>query len=106
MSRTTLRAVPMKERDGADLGTGTGSWARPSKSGANTPQEYVQHSAGDRRVVVQEGPETLRNGEHPLPHRKRRQDMVDEMGGGLDHTAGITRRTYSPTCARERHHSE
>ncbi len=22
-------------------------------------------------------------------HGKRRQDMVDEMGGGLDHTAGI-----------------
>jgi hypothetical protein len=52
---------------------------------------------------VQEGPEALRNGEHPLAHRKRRQDIVDEMSGGLDHTAGITRRTYSPTCAGERH---
>jgi hypothetical protein len=46
---------------------------------------------------VQEGPQALGNGEHPLPHRKRRQDMVDEMGGGLNHTAGITRRTCSTT---------
>jgi hypothetical protein len=52
--------------------------------------------------VVQEGSEALRNGEHPLAHGKRRQDMIDEMGGGLDHTAGITRRTYSTTCAGER----
>ena len=34
---------------------------------------------------------------------KRRQDMIDEMGGGLDHTAGITRRTCSPAPAGERH---
>ena len=59
----------------------------------------AQYSTGDRGVVVQEGPETLRNGEHPLAHGKRRQDMVDEMSGGLDHTAGITRRTCSTTSA-------
>ena len=29
--------------------------------------------------------------------------MVDEMGGGLDHTAGIAGRTYSPALAGERH---
>ncbi len=39
---------------------------------------------------MKERPEALRNREHPLAHGKRWQDMVDEMGGGLDHTAGIT----------------
>ncbi len=29
--------------------------------------------------------------------------MIDEMGGGLDHTARITRRTCSPAAAGERH---
>ncbi len=51
---------------------------------------------------MQELPEALRNREHPLAHGKRRQDVIDEGGGGLDHTAGITRRTCSTTCARER----
>ena len=80
----------MKKRDRADLGTGTGSRARMSERSPNGPQEDAQHSAGDRRVVVKERPDALRNGEHPLAHGQRRQDMVDEMGGGLDHAAGIT----------------
>ena len=46
-------------------------------------------SAGDRGVVVQEGPDAFRHGEHPLAHGHRRQDVIDEMGGGLDHTAHI-----------------
>ena len=33
---------------------------------------------------MQEGPDALRHGEHPLAHGKRWQDMIDEMGGGLD----------------------
>ena len=89
----------MKERDGAYLGTGTGSRARLSERGPKGAQKDAQHSAGDGGVVVKEGPEALRNGEHPLPHRKRRQDMVDEMGGALDHRARITRRTCSPAPA-------
>ena len=32
--------------------------------------------AGDRGIVVQEGPEALRNGEHSLPHGKRRQGLA------------------------------
>ena len=99
--RVEKGAETMKERNSADVGTG--SRARISERGPNGPQEDTQHSAGDRGVVVQEGSEALRNGEHPLPHGKRRQDMVDEMGGGLDHTARITRRTYSPAPAGERH---
>ena len=62
----------------------------------------AQHGAGDHGVVVQERAEPLWNGQHPLAHRKRRQDMVHQMGGSLDHTARITRRTYSPAPAGER----
>ena len=59
-------AETMKERDRADLGIRTGSWTRISQRGANSPQEDAQHSAGDPRVVVQEGPEAFRHREHPL----------------------------------------
>ena len=85
------RAETMKERNSAYLGTGTGSRARLSERSANGPQEDAQHSAGDRGVVVQEGSDALRNGEHPLAHGKRRHDMVDEGGGGLDHTGNNIR---------------
>ena len=52
--------------------------------------------------MVKEGPEALRNGEHPLAHGKRRQDMVDEMGGGLDHTASVAGGTHTAALATER----
>ena len=96
------RAEAMKKRDRADLGMGTGSRTRMSEHSPNGPQEDAQHSAGDRGVVVQKGSDALRNGEHPLAHRKRRQDVIDEMGGGLDHTASVTGRTYAAALATER----
>ena len=92
----------MKERNSADLAMGTGSRARMSERSANGPQEDAQHSAGDRGVVVQEGPDALRNGEHPLAHGKRRQDMVDEVGGGLDHAASVAGGTHAAALATER----
>ncbi len=52
--------------------------------------------------MVEERPDALRNGEHPLAHGKRRQDVIDEMGGGLDNAAGITRRTCSPAPTGEK----
>ncbi len=46
-------------------------------------------------VVVQEGPDAFRHREHPSAHGKRRQDVIDKMGGGLDHAAGVTGRTHT-----------
>ncbi len=92
----------MKKRDRADLGMGTGSRARMSERSPNGPQEDAQHSAGDRGVVVQEGSDALRHGEHPLAHGQRRQDVIDEMGGGLDHAASVTGGTHTAALATER----
>ncbi len=41
------------------------------------------------------GPDALRHGEHPLAHGKRRKDVIDEMGCGLDHEAGVAGRTHA-----------
>ena len=59
--------------------------ASPPRMKRSPRSRVVQHGAGDRGVVVQEGPDAFRHGEHPLAHGKRRQDVIDEMGGGLDH---------------------
>ena len=96
------RAEAMEKRDRADLGMGTGSRARMSERSANGPQEDAQHSACERGVVVQEGSDALRNGEHPLAHGKRRHDVIDEMGRGLDHTASVAGRTHTAALATER----
>ena len=57
---------------------------------------------GGGGVVVQEGPDALRHGEHPLAHRKRRHDVIDEMGCRLDHTAGVAGWTHATALATER----
>ena len=54
-------------------------------------------------VVVQEGPQALWNGEHPLARGKWRQDVIDQMGGGLDHAASVTGRTHAAALATERY---
>ena len=92
----------MKERNGADPGPRSGSGARLSEHAANGPQEYVQRRAGDRGVVVQEGPGALRRGEYPPAHGKRWKDVIDEMGCGLDHPAGVAGRTHAAARATER----
>ena len=87
---------------------GTGFRARMSERSPNGPQEDAQHSAGDRGVVVQEGSDAGhrakrgRNGEHPLAHGKRRQDVIDEVGGGLDHAASVAGGTHAAALATER----
>ncbi len=62
----------------------------------------MQHSAGDRGVVMQEGADAFRHAEHPLTHGKRRQDVIDEMGCGLDHAAGVAGWTHAAALATER----
>jgi len=60
--------------------------------------------------VVQEGPDAGhrakrgRNGEHPLAHGKRRQNVIDEMGGGLDHAITPVVGTVEPSLAVFIHH--
>ena len=41
---------------------------------------------------------------HPLAHGKRRQDVIDEMGGGLDHAITPVVGTVEPSLAVFIHH--
>jgi hypothetical protein len=57
--------------------------------------------AGQARVVGQEGADPLRQGEHPLAERQRRQDVVGEVGSDLHHAAGIAGGAHAAALAGE-----
>jgi len=44
----------------------------------------------------------LREGDDPLAHRHPREDVLDQVGGGLGHAAGATRRPQAAALAGER----
>ena len=45
--------------------------------------------------------EPFGQGEHSLPHRSPRKDMVDQMGDGLRHAAGVARGADAAALAGE-----
>jgi hypothetical protein len=49
--------------------------------------------------ISEEAAQPLRHGDHPLPHRHRGNDAVDEMRSCLCHPAAIARRTDTPALA-------
>jgi hypothetical protein len=55
------------------------------------PRSRPSLPVATRRVA-----QTLGHREHPSPNRQARDDVVGEMSGGLDHTAGISRRADAP----------
>jgi hypothetical protein len=79
----------VQEGDGAQPGVGRSGWAGVAERGADGAEQDAQHVAGEARVMRQEGADPLRQGEHPLADGQRRQDVVGEVGGHLDHAAGI-----------------
>jgi len=52
--------------------------------------------------VGEKAPQPLRHGDHPLPHRYRRDDVIGEMGGGLRHVPAIAGWAHPAPLARER----
>jgi hypothetical protein len=53
--------------------------------------------------VGQHAPQSLRHGDHPLPHRYRRDDVIDEMRGRLGHVAAVAGRADAAALAGECH---
>jgi hypothetical protein len=96
-------AEAVEEGDGADLGVGGGAGAVVAQPGADGPEQDPEHGAGEGGVVVEEGTDPLGDGEHPLPDRERRQDLVVQVGGDLDHPAGVAGGADAAALAREGH---
>ena len=62
----------------------------------------MQHRAERLGVAVQEVAQALRDRQHPLAHRQRREDLVDQMRRRLGHAPGVAGRTYPAAFARKR----
>jgi hypothetical protein len=53
--------------------------------------------------VGQHAPQSLRHGDHPLPHWHRRDDVIDKMRGRLGHVAAARGRADAAALAGEGH---
>ena len=111
-----MHMVIERRSEAVQKGHGTESWAslaRPvtvtGRARRSTKQSFDLFDEDPRegrdRVgpVSEEAAQPLRHGDHPLPHRYRRNDVVDEMRSRLRHSAAVARRTDTPALAREGH---
>ena len=115
-ARMEMHMVIERRSEAVQKAYGTESWAslaRPAtvtgRARRSTKQSFDLFDEDPRegrdRVgpVSEEAAQPLRHGDHPLPHRYRRNDVVDEMRSRLRHSAAVARRTDTPALAREGH---
>jgi hypothetical protein len=92
-------AEPMEEGDGPESGIPGCPRARSAQCGANGTHEDPKDATGNSRVVVEERPQALGNGQHPLTHRKMRKHVVRKVSGDFGHAARVTRRANTAALA-------
>lgn len=98
-------AEAVEEGDGAELGIGLGAGAAAAQGGADGAEQDPEHGTGEGGVVMEERSDALRDGEHPLADRERRQYVVGEVGGDLDHAPGVAGGADAAALAREGYQS-
>jgi hypothetical protein len=76
-------------------GRGRRSTEQPLYSRDEDPREGCDRAW----AVSEEAAQSLRHGDHPLPHGHRGNDAVDEMRSCLCHPAAIARRADTPALA-------
>ena len=83
----------------AQAGRGAAAGTVRTQGTLDGAQQDAHDHALQRRIVVQEIAQPLRYGEYPLAQRQRRQHVIDQMCGGLDHAPGVARRADGPALA-------
>ena len=78
---------------------GTGRARRSSKQSFYSRDEDPREGRDRVGPVSEEAAQSLRHGDHPLPHRYRRNDVVDEMRSCLCHPATVAGGTDTPALA-------
>ena len=68
-----------------------------------TARTTTADGAGAGGIVVEEGANPLGEGEYPLADRERREDWIVQVGGDLDHAAGVAGRADAAALAGEGH---
>ena len=83
--------------------TVTGRARRSTKQSLYSRDQDSREGCDRAWAVSEEAAQSLRHGDHPLPHGHRGSDAVDEMRSCLRHSAAIARRADTPALAREGH---
>ena len=103
------RAEAVQKGDAAEPWAGgrCGSVPRDACGSAQQPLDLVKkdlRECGDGRGSIGEhAAQTLRHGDHPLPHGHRWNHVIREVRGGLRHVPTVARRADAAALARERH---
>ena len=82
---------------------GTGRARRSTKQSLDLFDEDPREGCDRAWAVSEEAAQSLRHGDHPLPHGHRGNDAVDEMRSCLCHPTAIAGGTDAAALARERH---
>ena len=72
----------------------------PPLPGEEHPGEEVEEPGGELRIPGCQAPEPAREGEHPLANRDGREDVLDQVLGGVLHPSRVAGRA-TPRLARE-----
>ena len=115
-ARMEMHMVIERRSEAVQKGHGTESWAslaRPvtvtGRARRSTKQSFDLFDEDSREgrdcvgPVSEEASQSLRHGDHPLPHGHRGNDAVDEMRSCLCHPAAVAGGTDAAALAREGH---
>ena len=83
--------------------TVTGRARRSTKQSLDLFDEDPREGCDRAWAVSEEAAQSLRHGDHPLPHGHRGNDAVDEMRSCLCHPAAVAGGTDAAALAREGH---
>ncbi|MCJ7630598.1 MAG: hypothetical protein MUO50_19660 [Longimicrobiales bacterium] len=79
----------MQETDGREGGRSWSGGTGLPQGGTESPEQDVEDGGCGTGPVMEEGPETLGNGQDPLAHRDMGEDVVHQMGRRLGHALGV-----------------
>ena len=82
-------AEPVDEGDRPDPGIGGAAGAMFALAAFHHGKENAQHRALQGRVRLQKVTQSLGHRQHPLPHRQRRENVIDQMRGSVGHAPGV-----------------
>lgn len=89
----------MDEGDSAHGRGGTCPGTALSQAVLHRAEKDLQRQGLRSRIVFPEVPHAVRPRQHPLAHGSVRNDVIDLMGGRLDHGSGIARGVHAAPLA-------
>jgi hypothetical protein len=96
------RSEALDQRDGAGVGFGALEFRLLDQKCANDAVDDLQGEGEQVGMRSEQQAKRDRKGQHPLPHGHPRDDVIDQVGGGLGHAPGATTRAEAATLATER----